>query len=865
MFPVLLFVLWSLIVLCFGMDFTHPLLKLVMEDLETYVHRIRHAWAPLPLPPNIVPTGGAPLADCSDEDLLNCPPSVLAHIISTAANGGAQVLSPRRVNLAGSVNRYVSTDYRSDVIIAGSIASDDLNWPTFDRRDTSGTYPSQPLRAATGEPAPVKPVQTESVSTGLGRLCSRDPASSAIRRMCGLIDLQKRADIAGSYWELAALMDHAWGFPAGTCARMTLYSAAPSGDLLRYLLSADSGSARLVTSVQVARTLSVYSGMASRADWGPDTAYDWAAAKVAAGFSFLAAVRLEGHSMVSIGARVTPAPGSRGAPLDTPGWLVFTPAVGSIGYYAPSTCRIDVRPDDPTDGHGPGARPPRSPFILPTEVKLKVAATIEAAKVVVRGTTGVRQLKRAVAARVEGPANNTLMPASLTIVRAVAARAARGKTYGRLFRDVVSKLLDERDDIVAAGFARTVLGALEAFESSGVWFSHVMLAVELAPLYTGLTARFLQLLPVEATMAGKTVEEATQDFNEMLPTTLRITEPTIAQVSQALAYTTIRDSEQKMRSALRRARGLSVANAGSGIMQTFALRAAEGEVPFMHAVCSACVKPTRTFWASMYHAEANAGDVIMNIMATMGYPMVRAAAQLGKLLWRFRAEAARTVSFSVTDTEPAVAPHATLIEFPGGWVKVYMAPYVAYIRLRNCMASDPALAGLVDMMPERVAAGKVSSVLGEIVWPGWLTGTMPGSTLTRYVDDMTKLEEAMESMMGHVSDDIMAAAVIARNTQIGSRAMPPEDADGSLDVAEEVVPFFTVPVRTFDTGWSYKSASGLTDDQYDELEATLDEGVLERLMNSRYGSAEEFMAAVLERVAAYSAATAAPTEGNTLA
>lgn len=404
-------------------------------------------WCRLPLPIQHVPVGGSPLANCPDEFLMNCSPSLIAHIQLTAANGGIQVLDP---NLAAGVElltRVTPAKRSEDLLIVGSVCADNVEWPTFDGRKTSHYFCGEPFMPTGVEPA----IKTSLKTTPLLKLSesNKNPLVRAMMTAAALVDLQTKGEVLGDAEKLRDVYTKIWGLPADFLEYLAGFNISPDGDLLRYALGGSPKMPTCLMPVNYRRVVSVAQGGVTRDAYGTHVSLNWTRMRAVAEATFYMAMRTEGHSFQAAGH--AKAPGDPSAAIDSPGRIIFQPRPGTLFAYPPKSFRIVI-------GEVPVFKSVKFPDEMVREVRRKVETMVtDITADFNTGRTQIAETSRVVS-QVEG--EGTLKSVNTHVVHSVLTGQSRGKNATKLCRGYVFKCFQIELSGTAAGNADTTLATL---------------------------------------------------------------------------------------------------------------------------------------------------------------------------------------------------------------------------------------------------------------------------------------------------------------------------------------------------------------------------------------------------------------------
>jgi len=769
-----------------------PQLRVGGPPISKFVHAASYDVCPFPLPPEYTPSYGAPLADCSDDDLLNAPPALLAHMIRTAACDGLQILSARAVPLTSQIMRVTGATRDADIIAVGSVASSINEWPTYDGRPTSHMHPDTPNCARVKEPVLRSATSTKSalnISTA-----GMSPAAIALTKAVALVDMQRRDDVGGDADGLAEVVENAWGLPNGTIARAQHFSVGATGPLLRYAIGPDAGLASLALPVHLARCISTFSGTQTREDYGPDVAMDWTRNRVAAEFVFYRSIRLEARSLIQL-AEVGP-PGDPSLDLSRPGLLVFRPMPCSGFSVVPSSFAIEI------NGSVPRRKKP-----LPERHMIAVEKAIAADRAIIETLTDEKPESITITRSIEvtAPPTSVLSSAAVSIEEKVKLGRVRGKTSVAVLRAAVYKCLEKLAPESAISVHMFTRWARLACQDLHIDTSHYSVLRSFAKQISEAVQHIHQNIAEEADFHGSTLDDWWKDALDVMPMNARPSEnntsgwcvvlawmllnhptPAWGRLEVAATKSTmarvlraeLRDIRTRTSNSLRE----RTKTAGQGVLQHMAQKFT-GFYGAMWKVYQV-VADARSFVGDTAHRRKIAKESWRNLLPSL---------KLGALLWQFRGRFLRSLHLDELDSAAKSDKHRTMRTHRGEYV-IKAVPYRRYAALRRAIELDPNLRGAVLRhfpAPESESLNVISAWLKTLPRPLAPIPRGVNTRLLRYVKDPTQLADNIENDLMLIADDvrfgIMSYEELNEDLMWSSVAQSPDNVDWGETSDDEYV------------------------------------------------------------------------------
>lgn len=691
-------------------------------DLAIHVANSQNAWACIPLPPDITEIPDSPFEGMSVRTVVNAPPQLLAHIIRTKANSGVQVLSPRATPMLSVVERIDPWTRQADHLVVTTQASANTTWPTVDGRDVSSMFPHEPNRSAGADSAQVTKTKTRVIGKALAANSAADPISRAVVRAAAVIDVQRRADVAGDADALAEVLDVAWGLPLGTFSTLAPLVLASSQDLLRTAISSAHNGPDVLTSIQRKKVIHVYGGTLNRASYGANIGMDWARQRAIARTIYNLSTQLEGMDLRPNSR--TWAAADVSAPIhssERDKHLVFQPVYGSALCVDPSTFRF-LKADNP---------PPRfarclglhGPNMVMTEAELAttLAEMVKAglppvAASAVEETFRLNKITRLVLGEVEGatvrvrgsdtaglyrPRAAALALAHSEMTSHLKTKLARGAAPGTVIRSRIYDVMGSVDAAELVPVFRTMSVLMAEASRYGIPNRPYALLRQLASrLSHTLGSLVVQSLAQEADRVGSTLDEWMEVANGVMPKPLRSEGCSTLSWATFAVWSMWAGTTAKWVGALKAASHKTLqALASASMKATFSTVTLTVEDPVMEAASAAlaaCKRLYAPYYESMYDyyallSKSSPFLVPLGVGAASTPAMVSQArwrasliAYTGACLWQLRGRHLRTARLKkIALGAPQEVAMERRINCSTYEIAIMVAPNKAYESLRK--------------------------------------------------------------------------------------------------------------------------------------------------------------------------------------
>jgi hypothetical protein len=725
----------------FGDDVDAPLTELPTTFDETpYLERAHNYWMQVPVPDDVVPTGGAPLSGLDDETLLTMSPSLILHMQRTAAQGGLQIVSPRAGSLAGMFSRTAHDRRTTDMFLVGSTASSNTSWPTVDGADLSHLFPDEPIDASPAHGA----LRTKTKSSGLitSAVKSGDPIATAFLKGRAMVDLQRRADVGGAGAHLAACLAAAWGLSQGDYESTCEATLAPVGELLRYAIRADDAYPTLNAPVEAKKCISVGANTGGRELYGDFAAIDWRRLRVGMEAVYYVAVRVEGYTLVQ--CALDNPPGDPKAPPNRPGVLQFRPMPGTVWTFAPETFRLDPSNQGTV----------RTAAHLPQHTQEVVQAYYRSARpLAIAAAHGASTtLVPTMVAQPSVSTGEAIVAGYHKLLKLATPHAARGRNVAATIRDFlyqtltgttttemlevlwVSKYLSTT--ISACGLSgyvdETLVRAWAGRLSHVIWDLRVKLAAE-------------------AERRGEDLDLWWHHANSLLPDGLKTKAEGPNAWARAVAYFLLYPYSHKW-AGLLTASAIKV-HAGLPVLRSKALRlpATLRSRARVFEAANAQARALGAAFGGYYGAMTTVCEILAGQALSRGNPVLAARFNCAALMWDIRAKAATSVRLHLDEQKSDAAG-----SFVGktGHYSITTSPYAAYGRWFSFMTSCRLVSRAARGEYLSHATGKVSVVFSGTHAPIFHLGDLGRTRAFRYVADPSTLARDIERTLGDIMADV---------------------------------------------------------------------------------------------------------------
>jgi hypothetical protein len=736
----------------------------LLDAADPFYITSKFNWMQIPLPEHLAPTGGAPLAALSDDDLLSMSPALIVHAMRTAASGGLQVISPRQTPLSSLGARVVSDRRTPDMFLVGSVASSGVTWPVLSEPPPATLLDHDVLDSASDDPALRMNTRTEGlVSTTAARV---DPMTKAFVTGRAMIDLQMRPDVMGNYDVVAHAIASSWGLGREAFSEWEYASIAPMGSLLRYAIRADAVYPVHYAPIQARKCLSVGASTLGREMYGAYCAVDWRRMRVLCEAAFYLASRIEKHKLTDL-VSASP-PGDPRARPRRPGILQFRPMYGAVWSFDPRTFRLDRCKTVPI----PAAAGSRTQLLASLR---QFYGGARAAAVAMALGAEIHVVPSDVA-----PVPSTSVNALVTGYRKLLTRAttvpARGKIAASSTRNFLYNVLTDGGASRLSEVAWVLLTVRTTVRDLEVplLMDDVLISRLSRALYSwmpDIRAR----ISAEADKRGESLDAWWEDIVSSLPTRYKLMPEDSLSWVVASIYYMLRPFSPKWVSLLDAVRHNLFDTSTLAYSRTARLPIAIGSPERIWAAVDACSHWLREKYSAFYGAVAIAANMLYDSAMRMGLASIARILKFCELTWDIRRSVAQTMR--VVPGPSASEVHYTTVT-DGMSFHVVVSPYRAYANMRSwSLQTGAVLPEFKRALPEMVQ-GSVSEVLSQIPFGPIPSVGVAISRLTRYFFSMSALADDMEKTVKEMRTEIKSVV------QFYAR----EDRDVPFDLETPTIP-----------------------------------------------------------------------------
>jgi hypothetical protein len=707
-----------------------------------YIERSHHYWLQVPLPPDVVPTGGAPLAAVDDDTLLNMCPTLLVHMQRTAAMQGVQVISPRAASLGASFARTAHSRRTTDMFLVGSIASRNVEWPNVGEGDLRALFPNQPIDAYPTQLASRHRVKTSGIMSAQDK--SGDPVLKSYLTGRAIVDLQRRTDVAGAGSLVAMALATAWGVDVWDYEAEAEATLAPMGELLRYAIRADEAYPMLNAPIEAKKCISVGANTAGRTLYGEYAAIDWRRLRVGMESVFYMCMRTEGYNLMEM---VTDQPPGdpRGDPLRM-GIMQFRPMPGSVWSYEPSTFRIDAPP----------AERLTKAVTLPARVALAIRTFYaDARPIALAAATGVpMSLVPTSNASVSTRTRESLVAGYTVATKLAATHSARGKTTAAAVRDYLYVALSESHSLSALSTLWVIRYLSETANACGM--SHLLddqmtriVAGRLSEVMTDTRIK----IAAEASRRSEDLDDWWAALASSLPATFKTRPENTSAWCIAAAHYLIHPYSRKwanLRSALAiKSHRTMPALRATNIRLPAVLRSRERVVE----AAAADARALGATYGAYYGAMREVCEMLAVQCTRYGNSLAAHRLMTAGMMWDIRAKTATSIKFHVEDTTSVKAGHYTS---KTGTYHITTAPYPAYRRWYEHIHESRLVSRAAKEGYPSTIQGAVALAFSGHVTPLYHLGELSTARAFRYAARPDQLASDIERTLSEIMRDLQA-------------------------------------------------------------------------------------------------------------
>jgi len=732
---------------------------------------------PIPFDRHMCPINNSFLENMTDQEILDVPPHVMIHALRTAAQSGAQVISPRQIPSSYMLGRTRNNASQPFLHMTGCESNNRFKWPVPDGHSPlNPTHLEDRTVVKHGNPLSKRSPATASPLTYASAHIS-NPIHKKILKAKANIDFQNREDVRGDPDALAVNYAKVWGQVDGTFARMGTVTLAHLTDLQRHAIAPDTAFARYLGPIHERRVITTAVGPSNSSAFGEFYGVDWTAMRVCADTKFALAVNTEGYSLREM---ALPFSVSEYSCDDRPTtMMVFHPKPGVAWCYAPNTFR--VRPANLM-------KKARTPPVL----RVELATNAGMAKVgdLMRVYTAAVTWTRTQEARVaETP--NPLTSGMSVIARAVSRTSSVGKTVHKHARTVFMDALTTAPIDSRRMFGRTmsVLVKVVRAINDGNSQPHV---VDSVARYVGKRFQLLDgslnaRMITGASSRGKNHEDSFCSFRSQAPRAFRDISCNSYGWSCLVARFVLHPPDDKWRKYAASLTAIGI-QAMEDIMTPIPSIPSDDAADTRQIIsvhCSTVARNKGDMYGSSYAGVARAAFALATVYDDYEIHELWRMFRISGFLWMFRSRCAETVKVHICDEDTPVPTHGAfrIHEFgePLGRKKV-VATIAPYIHFRALAKGLKRLGLLPDVDPDAELIGRVTDhITGwgtlwdydmAVDWFGeYADEEVRESGVARYLIDIGDLARDVERFLSYaINDCINAASSVIRNVELNREA-----------------------------------------------------------------------------------------------
>jgi hypothetical protein len=706
---------------------------------EDFFIRAKSHWQQVPVPPDINLCGTNLLSALDDDTLLTMSPTLLVHIQRTEASNGLQVVSPRAVTLGGIAARTNHTKRTPDMLLVGSAASRNLDWPVVREPLPSHLTVGEPIDSYPSDPA----IRPKTVSTGLvpsSRVLT-DPVTRAFLTGRALVDLQRRPDVSGSADALSAVLARCWSLSEDAYADMAEASLAPVGPLLRYAIRADDSYPTVNAPIQARKCISVGANATGRQLYGEESAIDWRRLRVLAEAVFYQSSRLEGYTLAEMSGGLPP--GNPRAPPNRAGILQMRPLPGSVWSFEATTFRLDITAD-PT--MVPGVR-------VPARVRDAVTRYHETVRpIAVAVAAGMEiSFSRTLEIHAKLETAEALMSGYRKVVQANSTQQARGKTAVAAVRSYIYDVLatsSSLSTIRAMWMATNMQATVKAHNLSHLL--DVTTSRHVAARLSDMPVDLRMRLGVEAGKRGSDLLEWWEFFSAQLPQEIASMSEGSASWAIGLAHLLINPPTEKWVKLTLAMSHASHATLARSALSTVRLPAILGSEERSFQAGAAVAKQLGASYGAYYAARYDVACILAARMRRGGNEIASEKLLLAGLMWDIRSKVASTVSLHSSDATPEAAGVFTTKH---GRYHITTAPYPAYQRWQRAVLASKLVPKDLKVNFPHHSHAIISTTFRDVNSPLFPAPAGSDSVLLRYARCPGRLAVDIEKTLSQICAD----------------------------------------------------------------------------------------------------------------
>jgi len=784
----------------------------------------------IPLDASYVPTGGSPLAELSDDALMDMPPQMICHVQRTAAQGGLQVISPRQTPFSALMTRTSRPERDIGDHIVGSIAYNTEGWPLMEKEDLSRLLPDQPISGKAADYALRQKTKTEPL-TSSNRVLT-DPILSCLVKGRACIDILRRDDVNGGSEELAQLLADAWGMEKEEMDDMDAFTLGVTGSLQRHCIKSDEVYPTVHAPIQIKRCIGVGASQVSKEVLPLDCAMDWRRFRVFCETVFYLAVTTEGIPMHAIA--VSPAPGDPTAPGNRRHTMCFVPSPATSWSHAPSTFRIN--PILASIGKRGGG--------VPTDVYTALSKYVDVVRPLqkVELNSKTTPARRTNAAGVFDPTGETITSGYTLMSRALLTGSVRGKTSAATARNAIYNAIEAAPLTLRMRLARYMSIANSECK--------IHLKLDMVPdsVIDKLASKFRPLgehirlkIAEECNKRGYTIEQWWSDIMAQTPKRFEEFKEGTAGWTRVGLWLAFRDSTYKWQNLRKAIEYSAIRAAEVSAVGSMSLPPVLGSAARIEAIGRGVVANVSRVYNGYYRGVADVALAIADVMETNKRPTSATNMRNAAYLWELRGRALQGANFYVVaKTEETKSRHHTRFVFPEVDGILAPAPYRAFESYKNHVALStlPQDFKMHVMNFEDTKQSECFRTYSRPIVP------FAESLATRYLTKPTEMADDMEKGWKEICSDIREA--------VKKYGLAPENKRKGAEsnvVPDTVITGVTFDIQTsaYETGERrsyFATLAELTQDQVDLVDmkmASLTEEEEDAIIEKTYASVDELL------------------------
>lgn len=845
----------------------------VAHSLATCHNRL----TPIPFDRQMCPRDNSFWDHLTDDEIMTIPPHVAVHAMRTAAQNGAQVISPRQIPSSYMLGRTHLDACQPFLHVVGSEANRDYVWPVPD-----GHPPIDPrmmegrVVAKKGQPLARRSPPTAAPVTYATSKVS-NPFHRAVLKIKANVDFQNREDVRGDPEELAVAYARLWGQKDDFFSDLSTVTLAHLTDLQSHAISPDTAFARFLGPIQDRRVLTVAVTASSTEAFGGDFSVDWTCLRVSAEAKYAMTVTSEGYNLKELSL---PYPvGSYPASSRPSCVIVYHPNPGFAWCHGALTFQIRCSAE---------VTRMAAPAVMREEMKVG-ARQATSSDLIKLYDAAVRWISTQVTGA--SVSRNALAGSVNLIASASSKTLSLGKSAAKAVRQALMESLKSAPIAARRALTRSISVAVPILEEISYSSSDTIITYR----FCKYLARRFQTL--DGSINAKIVQAAAgrnqnpEDWFATLigqaPRDLRdLTAGGYGWTVLGMYYM-IKPPDDKWRGYVGSIRSVGIDSMAD--IRTPIPSVAPTETPEIWNVvalrCSTIASSKGDMYSSSYMGVAKAGFVLSAAYDYIGDENLALYLKAAGSLWAFRARCVETVKVVVCEPDTVVPANGRFKDHTFGKpigsrrVIATMAPYTPYVALIRGMKKLGLLTHVE--VPEKFL-GKISDSIaawGEIMDIEEATdflnrnvrSALLGNELSRYMCKPELLATDLERFLTYAVDDAIAATASALQDMEDNEALRQREKAERERIAEaekeaerraaaEAMEYYlptNVEVRDFESGWTFivdieSTAAADLMDAYEAYDADAIE-----ILDGNYRNATEFLNRVALRYRADRATRAA--------